>query len=147
MRRFLTVLASAVALVVAVLLPAPATFAANPYTPQEVCGSAYTQALGSFVISDVATTYVRRNPSNGWKCVVTIKTRHIGTPTWVGAAIGKYHSDQASQVDQGKFSYYAGPAKTGHTCVWAAGHNSPPSPIFGPDSAWTVKWPFPSTCS
>ncbi|WP_199561924.1 spore-associated protein [Micromonospora deserti] len=104
--------AAAIVAVLALLaVPAPAQ-AANPYSPQGVCGSGYS-VIDSAPISTSklwATVYLLYNSGNGNNCVVTIKQADIGTATYTEA---KLQIEGSSTVyrDGGSYSYYAGPVR------------------------------------
>ncbi|SDF95641.1 Peptidase family M23 [Lentzea fradiae] len=89
--------------------------ATNPYTPVEACGSGYKVIDGANVTGGrVSLLY---NASNGYNCVVTIKTTKIGTASDVGAFLEPQGGSRAT--DRGNFAYYAGPVKkkAAGTCV------------------------------
>lgn len=102
----------------------------NPYTPQQVCGSGYS------VIDSQAVTggriYLLYNSSNGYNCVVTLKSTKVGTPSAVSAFLEV--QGQSRVTDSGNFSYYAGPVRkaAAKTCVrWggSVGSSSYTSPF------------------
>ncbi|MCP2266683.1 M23 family metallopeptidase [Promicromonospora thailandica] len=88
----------------------------NPYTPQEVCGSAFS-VIDSAALGSVGRTYLLYNASNGNNCVVTLKSTNLGTPTAVSAFLEPQGASRTT--DSGNFSYYAGPVKRSApgTCV------------------------------
>jgi hypothetical protein len=85
------------------------------YTPEGLCGSIYTRAA-SHAISG-ATIYLMR-ATNHRKCVVTIKTQSVGTPTYTAAYLG-------AALDDGDYRYYAGPVNQQLTCArWGGQHRA-----------------------
>lgn len=102
----------------------------NPYTPEEVCGSAYS------VIDSAGLTggrvYLLYNSGNGYNCVVTLKTTNLGTPSSVSAFLEPQGSTRTT--DSGSYGYYAGPVRRSApgTCVrWggSVGSSSYTSPF------------------
>lgn len=88
----------------------------NPYTPKQVCGSGYN-VINSHALGDAGRVYLLYNSNNGYNCVVTMKTRNVGTPTATTAFLEPQGSNRTT--DSGNFSYYAGPVKryAAGTCV------------------------------
>lgn len=88
----------------------------NPYTPTQVCGSGY-KVINSHALGDAGRVYLLYNSNNGYNCVVTLKTRNVGTPTQTTAFLEPQGSNRTT--DSGNFSYYAGPVKryAAGTCV------------------------------
>ncbi|MGQ0838714.1 M23 family metallopeptidase [Actinokineospora sp.] len=78
----------------------------NPYTPQEVCGSAYS-VIDSAALGSSGTAYLLYNSANGNNCVTTIKAVSIGTPSSVSAFLEVQGGTRTT--DSGSFGYYAGP--------------------------------------
>ncbi|GLY53480.1 M23 family metallopeptidase [Lentzea sp. NBRC 102530] len=79
----------------------------NPYTPEEACGDGYKVIDGANVTGGrVSLLY---NASNGYNCVVTIKTTKIGSASDVGSFL-EVQGD-ARTTDRGDYGYYAGPVK------------------------------------
>src|SRR5690242_3893421 len=142
-RRLLAVVVLAF---VPLLAAGPADVAGNPYTPIEVCGSAFTKTVASFDVNGVARTYLLRRPNGNW-CVVTMKYRLLDLKTYVGAAIGRHHTDWATDRDYGAFYYYAGPVRSSDACVFFAGMTGPDAPISSPGTPWIVRAPYPSSCT
>lgn len=102
----------------------------NPYTPREVCGSAYS-VINSRALGTAGRVYLLYNSNNGYNCVVTLKSRNVGSPTWTTAFLQPQGGSRST--DSGNFSYYAGPVKryARATCVkWggSTGGNSYESP-------------------
>ncbi|GAB3646761.1 M23 family metallopeptidase [Glycomyces tarimensis] len=102
----------------------------NPYTPGEVCGSGYSQIDSEGLTG--GRVYLMYNSSNGYNCVVTIKTSNVGKATAVSAALQVEGGSMTT--DSGNFSYYAGPVKkhAPGTCVkWggSVGSSSYTSPF------------------
>ncbi|THV43582.1 M23 family metallopeptidase [Glycomyces buryatensis] len=102
----------------------------NPYTATEVCGSGYS------VINSHAVTggfiYLTYNASNGYNCVVTLKSTSLGTASAVSASLQV--EGGTVTTDSGNFAYYAGPIRksAGSTCVkWGGSVGS---------SSWTSAW-------
>lgn len=79
---------------------------ANPYTPQEVCGSGYN-VVDSAALGGSGTAYLLYNSANGNNCVVTLKATSLGTATATTAYLEVQGSTR--KTDSGNFSYYAGP--------------------------------------
>jgi hypothetical protein len=88
----------------------------NPYTPEEVCGSAF-DVIDSAALGTVGKVFLLYNASNGNNCVVTLKYTSVGTPSAVSAFLEPQGSTRTT--DSGSFSYYAGPVKRSApgTCV------------------------------
>ena len=88
----------------------------NPYTPTQVCGSGY-KVINSHALGNAGRVYLLYNSNNGYNCVVTMKTRNVGTPTATTAFLEPQGSNRTT--DSGNFSYYAGPVKryAAGTCV------------------------------
>ncbi len=101
----LSVIATALVFSFTLTMAAPTYAAANPYTPQEVCGSGYKIQRSHALNGAVA--YQLYNGS--YNCAVTIKTAQVGTPTRTIAGLRVSGSDWAS--DDGDYRYYAGPVK------------------------------------
>src|SRR5436190_6492785 len=87
----------------------------NPYSPTEVCGSAYS-VIDSHALSD-GTVYLLYDADTGRNCVATIKAASVGTPSAVSALLQVQGSAQVT--DSGNFAYYAGPVSraAGSTCI------------------------------
>lgn len=123
MRRIAVALTAAVALVG--VAGAPARAAANPYTPEAVCGLGYTRVDQDPIRRDtgelLGTVHLLRNHMTGYACVVTLKSAYVGVAT---RALAYVDTDHAPEVaDEGLKFYYAGPARTyaGPNCVlWGA---------------------------
>ena len=79
--------------------------AANPYTPQGVCGSGYSIQRSHAL--NGARVYQLYNGSTN--CVVTIKTASVGKATRTTAGLQVAGSNWA--YDTGDYKYYAGPVK------------------------------------
>ncbi len=77
---------------------------ANPYTPQEVCGSGYS-VINSAALGTAGRVYLLYR--SGYNCVVTIKHTSIGSPSSVSAFLEVQGGTRST--DSGSFSYYAGP--------------------------------------
>lgn len=90
--------------------------AANPYTPEQVCGSGYTVVKSAPVGTD-GTTYLLYNSSTTTSCVVTMKSASVGTASAVSAYVEPKGGTRVT--DSGSFAYYAGPvrAKATSGCV------------------------------
>ncbi|MGH3759834.1 M23 family metallopeptidase [Actinophytocola sp.] len=78
----------------------------NPYTPREVCGSAYS-VIDSASVGSRGRVYLLYN--NGWNCVVTLKTSNLGSASSMSAHLEPRNGSRST--DSGQFSYYAGPVK------------------------------------
>ena len=79
----------------------------NPYTPEEACGDGYKVIDGANVTG--ARVSLLYNASNGYNCVVAIKTTKIGTASDVGAFLEV--QGEARTTDRDEYGYYAGPVK------------------------------------
>lgn len=79
----------------------------NPYTPEEACGEGYKVIDGANVIG--ARVSLLYNASNGYNCVVAIKTTKIGTASDVGVLLEVQGA--ARTTDRDEYGYYAGPIK------------------------------------
>ncbi|WP_327093054.1 M23 family metallopeptidase [Nonomuraea sp. NBC_01738] len=77
----------------------------NPYTPEEACGSGYTQIDSAGLTG--GTTYLLYNAGNGNNCVVTMKSTNLGTATAVSAFLEP--QGESRRTDSGNYGYYAGP--------------------------------------
>ncbi|TDD49153.1 M23 family metallopeptidase [Nonomuraea terrae] len=88
---------------------------ANPYTPEQVCGSGYN-VIDSAGLTG-GTVYLLYNTGNGNNCVVTLKSTSVGTASAVSAYLEVQGSTR--RTDSGNFGYYAGPvtAQAASTCV------------------------------
>jgi hypothetical protein len=109
----------------ALLLPPAAGAKPNPYTPQQVCGSAFSVVDSQAIATPtkrLATTYLLFNPNTGRNCAVTMKEAAVGRRTSVGVILQRQGGEQKG--DSGDFKFYAGPVKVKarHTCVrWGGG--------------------------
>ena len=102
----------------------------NPYTPEEVCGSGYSQIDSAGLTG--GRVYLLYNSGNGYNCVVTLKTSNVGTPSSVSAFLEPQGSSRTT--DSGSYGYYAGPVRryAANVCVrWggSAGSSSYTSPF------------------
>ena len=79
----------------------------NPYTPEEACGDGYKVVDGANVTG--ARISLLYNASNGYNCVVAIKTTKLGTASDVGAFLEV--EGAARTTDRDEYGYYAGPVK------------------------------------
>jgi len=88
----------------------------NPYSAEEVCGSAY-DVIDSAALGSAGQVFLLYNSGNGYNCVVTLKYTNVGTPSSVSAFLEPQGSTRTT--DSGSFSYYAGPVKRSApgTCV------------------------------
>ncbi|WP_216214936.1 M23 family metallopeptidase [Amycolatopsis aidingensis] len=80
----------------------------NPYTPEEACGSGYGR-IDSAGLGSAGRVYLLYNNSNGYNCVVTMKSTNIGKPTAVSASLQVKGGSKTT--DSGNYSYYAGPVR------------------------------------
>ena len=108
---------------------APAAAAAdNPYTPKEVCGSAFDVIAkreirgGGVHLADAYLMY-----HAGRNCVVTIKRAYVGRKSWTEAWLWRRNYSKLAE-DQGNFEYFAGPVKrwANNRCVAFGGYASAP---------------------
>jgi hypothetical protein len=124
----MNVLKSALAAIVVVagigLVPSAAN-AANPYSPQDVCGSGYNVDHYFDMHGGGSIVYLMYNPSNGKNCVATIKSTKVGTASLVGAYVSTNGTTRQHQ-DSGSYAYYAGPVYVSAPgqCVWYGGQDS-----------------------
>ncbi|MFI7611907.1 spore-associated protein A [Nonomuraea terrae] len=108
---------AATALAAGVLVANPAytaNAASAAYTPEGVCGAGYARVKdGTRALKSGRDTfgyvYLLYNRSNGYNCVVTIKTAFYRTATYTTATLTVKGSKP--KTDAGKFKYYAGPVK------------------------------------
>ncbi|MGW6446627.1 hypothetical protein [Lentzea sp. NPDC055074] len=75
--------------------------------PSEACGEGYKVIDGANVTG--ARVSLLYNASNGYNCVVTIKTTKIGTASAAGAFLEVQGA--ARTTDRDEYGYYAGPVK------------------------------------
>jgi hypothetical protein len=107
---------------------APASAAPNPYTPKEVCGSAF-DVIAKRAIRDggvhLADTYLMYHA--GRNCVVTIKRAYVGKRSWTEAWLWRRNYSRLAE-DEGNFKYFAGPVKrwANNRCVAFGGYASAP---------------------
>ncbi|OLR95215.1 M23 family metallopeptidase [Actinokineospora bangkokensis] len=80
----------------------------NPYTPQEVCGSGFSQ-IDSAALGTAGRVYLLYNASTGYNCVATMKLTSLGSASSVSAFLEVQGGTRST--DSGSFSYYAGPVK------------------------------------
>jgi hypothetical protein len=80
----------------------------NPYTPEEVCGSAF-DIIDSAALGTAGKVFLLYNSGTGQNCVVTLKYVNVGTASAVAAFLEPQGSTRTT--DSGSFSYYAGPVK------------------------------------
>lgn len=88
----------------------------NPYTAKEVCGDDYGQ-IDSHALGNAGRVYLMYNNSNGYNCVVTLKSTNIGESTSTSAFLEVEGSSR--KTDSGSYGYYAGPVRkyAASTCV------------------------------
>lgn len=79
----------------------------NPYTAEEVCGTGYKQIDSQAVTG--GRVHLMYNASNGYNCVVTLKSTKLGTESEVSAFLEV--RGEARKTDKGDFGYYAGPVR------------------------------------
>ena len=106
----------------------PAAADTNPYTPKEVCGSAYDVIAKREIHGGgmhLADTYLMYNA--GYNCVVTIKRAYVGRPSWTEAWLWRGNYSNLAE-DEGNFEYYAGPVRryADDRCVAFGGYASAP---------------------
>lgn len=90
--------------------------AANPYSPEQVCGKGY-RVIDSAALGRFGTVYLLLRPNNGHNCVVTMKAGSAGAGTPVSAYLEP--QGRSRVADGGSFAYYAGPvrAKARGACI------------------------------
>ncbi|MEV4394368.1 hypothetical protein [Nonomuraea sp. NPDC049607] len=100
--------------------PAEATTASSP---QSICGSGFglvsdgTRPVKTQRGERYGTVYLLYNRGTGENCVVTVKSRFIGSKTQMSARLTVMHrarnqkQDSIVRIDAGKFGQYAGPVK------------------------------------
>lgn len=127
-------LAKTAAIVAAVgaacVLTPEAQAAANPYTPEGVCGSGYHVVDSRTLIHQNGSTggkvYLLYNNSNGYNCAVTIKGVAVGTATDTGLDLLVFSSGDnfTHHENNGNFKYYAGPVRVSAAgkCVEVIGY-------------------------
>ncbi|GAA4512883.1 hypothetical protein GCM10023191_079260 [Actinoallomurus oryzae] len=129
MRKALITLATAVAVAGSVVaVGGPAEAASSPIA---ACGGGSYHVIDTHDLSGYATIYLMYNGSTD--CVVTWRTKDVGTARWTTAYVQKQGGDQIA--NNGYFQYYAGPVKVsaagvcikwggtvnegnGHVAVW-----------------------------
>jgi hypothetical protein len=106
----------------------PAAAAYNPYTPKDVCGSAFDviakrEIRGGGV--HLADTYLMYHA--GYNCVVTIKRAYVGRRSWTEAWLWRRNYSNLAE-NQGNFTHFAGPVKrwANNRCVAFGGYASAP---------------------
>ncbi|GAA5062456.1 hypothetical protein HNP84_007939 [Thermocatellispora tengchongensis] len=87
---------------------APVTAPANPYTPEQVCGSGYKK-VDSAALGGAGTVYLLYNSAAGKNCVVTMKRTGIGSKTATSAYLEV--KGKPRTTDSGSYAYYAGPVR------------------------------------
>ncbi|MFC5819819.1 hypothetical protein [Nonomuraea harbinensis] len=103
------------ALLATALTASPAA-AHGGHTPEQVCGPGFGKvANGTRPVTDRegvvwAHVHLLYSARTGENCVVTIKTRHVGVPTWTTATLWVETPDRTYQ-DKSDYKYYAGPVK------------------------------------
>ena len=107
---------------------APASAAPNPYTPKEVCGSAFDVIAKRKISSGgvhLADAYLMYHA--GRNCVVTIKRAYVGRRSWTEAWLWRRNYNNLAE-QQGNLRYYAGPVKrwANNRCVAFGGFASAP---------------------
>lgn len=133
MRKFkqkaaLTLTAAAV-IAGSVAVSSPAEAASSPIA---ACGGGSYHVIDHHAMGSYAVIYLMYNGSTD--CVVTWKTAYVGTPTNVGAFVEK-ESNPIGVVDNGSYSYYAGPVKVtapGTRIKWGGG--------VDPYGYWISDW-------
>lgn len=103
--------------------------AANPHTPQAVCGTGY-KVIDWAALGSAGAVYLLYK--DGYNCVATIKATSIGTASATSAFLEVQGS--ARTTDSGSFGYYAGPVRKsapGKCVKWggSVGANSYTSPF------------------
>jgi hypothetical protein len=93
----------AATLVAGIALAAPASAATNPYTQYSVCGSGYHELDHHALTSSVV--YLMYNGATD--CVVTIKTKYIGTKTDTESILEVRSNPIEVADDEGNYAYYA----------------------------------------
>ncbi|WP_422736625.1 hypothetical protein ACN263_24285 [Micromonospora sp. WMMD729] len=128
MRRKLLSFATAVTLSVSALLGA-ASPAQAAESPSALCGSGY-YVIDSHGLPG-ATVYLLYK-SNGYNCVVTIKTADRGKATMVGAYL--ILSNDLGAFDEDPYKYYAGPVRAAAAgkCIQFGGSSR--------GTVWTSPW-------
>ena len=103
----------------------------NPYTPEDVCGHAFSTIDSATLSGSVGRVYLMYNGSTGYNCVATLKWANAGSATSTAAFLEPQGGTRTT--DSGNFSYYAGPVKKhapGKCVKWggavgSAGYTSP----------------------
>ncbi|SFQ97599.1 hypothetical protein SAMN04488564_101478 [Lentzea waywayandensis] len=113
LKRARFVLAGALAVVMTVLFAPSGQAAANPYTPEGVCGSGY-QRVSPNATLDLKNgsalwgqTYLLYSSATKKNCVVTIKRFEVGVESYTVAHLQVQGSNMVG--DAGYYEYYAGP--------------------------------------
>ncbi|MEV4113384.1 hypothetical protein [Nonomuraea sp. NPDC049695] len=107
----------------------PANAAANPYSPEGVCGDGYTR-VDSHPLKSLGQThaniYLLYNSASGYNCVVTLRTETTGT-RWLAASLAI--KDGGSDSDRGEYKHYAGPVRLyakGKCVKWGGAFDTDP---------------------
>ena len=123
----LAALAGVVSVATASLALSPTPANAATYTATGLCGSGYTTEVAEMEILG-GSVYLMYNSSNGYNCVVTIKTANVGTATPTAAVLGTKEGavlepSTWQEHDSGNYKYFAGPVYVyaPHTCVYWGG--------------------------
>lgn len=117
--------------------PAAASPDSAAMSPESVCGGGYKK-IDSHDLPGLATIHLLFNGSTN--CVVTMKTAHVGTPSFVSAGIGAHPVtwEVGKNVDQGHFKYYAGPMYVHGPgkCIRWIGSAAAPGQSVDPKNIW-----------
>ncbi|NYH51764.1 MULTISPECIES: spore-associated protein A [Nocardiopsis] len=108
MRTLRKTLATAAA---TVMLLAAGVVAASPASAAAyngACGSGYSVVNSAPVRFDLGTVYLTYNSSNGYNCVVTVRT-DPGFDMPMSAGLRRSGDPDSYKSDTGEYGYYAGP--------------------------------------
>lgn len=136
--RQMTMLAGAAALAGSVVVSIPANAAV---TPVSVCGGGSYHVIGHHDLDKSAVIYLMYNGSTD--CVVTWKTKNVGTRTHTQAWIVVRNGTEV--VDSGQYKFYAGPVKAyapGMCIRWGGASGDVPGQVNSYAYSWYSGWGY-----
>ncbi|WP_017570909.1 hypothetical protein [Nocardiopsis halotolerans] len=103
-----TAAATVMLLAAGAVTASPASAAAAAYNG--ACGSGYVVVNSAPFRFDLGTLYLTYNSSNGYNCVVTVRSADTaGFPMTMNAGLRRSGDEGSHKSDTGQYSYYAGP--------------------------------------
>ncbi|MGA4792445.1 hypothetical protein [Nocardia sp. AB354] len=131
-RRGLVGAAVTLSAAIAPLLSMPTAAAAS--TPAGACGSGFREIDHHDLPN--ATIYLLYNDNDN--CVVTWKTKYLGTASETNASIELAGQRSTAVSDSGKYKYYAGPVKIAAKgkCIQWEGEAQPPGTVATIENYW-----------